>query len=71
MAFAGRVVRGEARREDCAQYQQPVSITVGGRELHLVPFVERIVKNAVLGLVKELDGYREHAEITVTIGEDS
>ena len=70
MAFAGKIAHGAAQREDCVQYRQPVSITVGGRELHLVPFVERIVKNAVLGLVRELDGYREHSEITVTIRED-
>ena len=39
-----------------------------GREVPLVPFVEAIVRDAVLGLVGSLKGVDAEAEIVVRIG---
>jgi len=44
-----------------------VALTVGGKEIRMVPFVQRILRNAVLGVVKELEGYREGAEVEVRL----
>jgi molybdopterin-guanine dinucleotide biosynthesis protein B len=34
----------------------------------MVPFVQNILRNALLGVVKELDGFQEDAKIKVEIG---
>jgi molybdopterin-guanine dinucleotide biosynthesis protein B len=33
----------------------------------MVPFVQNILYNAVTGVVKELEGYRQNGEITIKI----
>lgn len=66
-SFCIDVARGRRRREECAQFDQEVTLLMGDRQLHLVPFVERILKNTLLGLVRELEGYDPHGEITLTI----
>jgi len=40
----------------------------GGKQVPLVPFVEAIVRDTVLGLVGSLKGVDAGAEITVRIG---
>ncbi|NMB21105.1 MAG: hypothetical protein GX979_09565 [Firmicutes bacterium] len=44
-----------------------VELLLNGAALPMVPFVQAILKNAVLGVVKELNGYREHSEIVVRL----
>jgi molybdopterin-guanine dinucleotide biosynthesis protein B len=44
-----------------------VALTVGGRPLRMVPFVQKILCNAVLGVVRELEGYEEGAEVEIKI----
>ena len=38
-----------------------------GEDVPMVPFVEGIIKETVLGLVKTLKGYEEGADITIEI----
>ncbi|MCL2630035.1 MAG: molybdopterin-guanine dinucleotide biosynthesis protein B [Firmicutes bacterium] len=44
-----------------------VEVKVNGEVLTLVPFVQNILKNAVLGVIKELRGYNEGAEVEVIL----
>ena len=44
-----------------------VTLTVGGKPVRMVPFVQKILRNAVLGVVKELEGYEEGAEVEVRL----
>jgi len=46
-----------------------VQLKIDGKDIDMVPFVENILSNAVLGVVKELEGYEEGKEIMVRIGE--
>ncbi|MEG0091462.1 MAG: hypothetical protein RSA20_06550, partial [Oscillospiraceae bacterium] len=39
----------------------------GGKEVQMVPFVRQIVKNTVLSVISELDGYSKDKSIEVTI----
>lgn len=61
------IIRGKRRREDCVLDQASTELLVGGASVVMVPFVQQILKNAVIGVAKELDGYQEGAEITVRI----
>ena len=42
-----------------------ISLRVDGQPVRMVPFVQKILYNAVMGVVKELEGYREGAEIEI------
>lgn len=46
-----------------------VQLKIDGKDIDMVPFVENILSNAVLGVVKELEGYEEGKEIMVRIRE--
>lgn len=46
-----------------------VQLKIDGKDIDMVPFVQNILSNAVLGVVKELEGYEEGKEIMVRIGE--
>lgn len=61
------ILKGKARREDCVLAQSRVKLQIGGKDIEMVPFVQRVLYNTVLGVVKELKGYEEGKEITVRI----
>lgn len=61
------ILRGERSRSDCVLDRAAVQLTVGGREIPMVPFVQEVLRRTVTGLISTLEGYREHAEIKITI----
>ncbi len=61
------IVRGNRKREDCVLDQAKIELKVGNKEIIMVPFVQQILKNAVLGVARELDGYEENTDIHVRI----
>ncbi len=61
------IVGGKRRREDCVLLQAEIELLIGADSIQMVPFVQQILKNAVVGVAKELDGYKEGEEITVRI----
>ncbi len=62
------ILRGDATREDCAIQKNAVSIKVQGHELVIVPFVQKLLNNAVRAVASELEGYRENGIIEVKLG---
>jgi len=44
-----------------------ITLTVDGESIRMVPFVQKILRNAALGVVKELEGYREGAEVEIRL----
>ncbi|MGI6343986.1 MAG: molybdopterin-guanine dinucleotide biosynthesis protein B [Bacillota bacterium] len=67
--LAAAILRGEASREDCHLIagKPLVELTVDGRPIEMVPFVQRILLNAILGVVKELDGYQAGAKAEIKL----
>ena len=51
-----RILSGESARKDCLLEKQ-VSLKINGREIEMAPFVQAVLKNAVLGVARELRGY--------------
>jgi molybdopterin-guanine dinucleotide biosynthesis adapter protein len=66
-SLTGRILRGESRRADCVLDQTPIQLKIDGQDITMVPFVQTLLKNALLGVVKELEGYRKHGQVQVTI----
>lgn len=61
--LADIVERETARHER----KTDVTLTIGGEDIAMVPFVKRTLENVVVGAVKALDGYEEGKEIVIRI----
>ncbi len=60
------ILGGNAKRSDCVA-DKGIELTVDGTRINLVPFVQSVLRDTVLGVVKNLDGYREGAEIKIKL----
>ena len=60
------ILNGRASRDDCVA-DRGVTLKIDGRRVNMVPFVQRILTNAMLGVVSELEGYREGAKVEVEL----
>ncbi|OQB25047.1 MAG: Molybdopterin guanine dinucleotide synthesis protein B [Firmicutes bacterium ADurb.Bin182] len=63
--LAARIIRNEAERSDCRLSAQDVELSIGGKKISMVPFVQKILKNSVLSVANELDGFKGGGEVTV------
>lgn len=61
------ILKGKAKREDCILNRSKVKLQIDGKEVDMVPFVQNILFNTVLGVVKELKGYEQGKEISIKI----
>lgn len=52
---------------DKLSVKSKVKLQIDGKDIDMVPFVQNILFNAVLGVVKELEGYEKGKEIVVRI----
>lgn len=68
--LAVKIIKGEADREDCIISDTNTKLYINGNEIDMVPFVQRLLYNAVYGVVSELDGYENGYSIEVKIGEE-
>ena len=64
--FVERLVRGELSWRDCV-LSTDVELVVDGRRIPLNPFVSKIVKNTVVGLVSSLKGVEDPRSISIKI----
>ena len=46
-----------------------ITLNINGQPVRMVPFVQKILRNAVLGVVAELEGYQEGATIDIHLEE--
>ena len=63
-----RILKGQSKREDCILSKSNIKLLVDDREIDMVPFVQKILFNAVEGVVKELEGYKKGAKVEIRIG---
>lgn len=67
-----RILSGEKTREDCVLGKADINLFINGKPVELVPFVQNILRNAVIGVVGELHGYEKGADIEISIkGQES
>ena len=59
-----KILRGEAKRSDCV-VGRGAELYFDGKRVDMVPFVRKVLRGTVLGVVRELDGYRDGAEIKI------
>jgi len=61
------ILKKKASRDDCVLLKSEAKLIIDGKEIEMVPFVQKLLKNSVLSVVKELDGYRKNGTIEVKI----
>ena len=60
-----KIIKGEAKRDDCVISNSEVTLFINEQKVEMVPFVQKILKNALNGVVSELEGYENNAKIRV------
>lgn len=61
------ILKGKAKRNDCVLSNQTVILKIKGQEITMVPFVQKILKNSIEAVVKELVGYCDDGDIEICI----
>ncbi|MEL7641910.1 MAG: molybdopterin-guanine dinucleotide biosynthesis protein MobB [Solidesulfovibrio sp.] len=56
-ALAAEILAGQATPGDCATTTVALTVHVGGRQLTVNPFVERILSSGIRGMLRELKGF--------------
>jgi len=64
--FVEKVIKGELSWRDCA-LSTDVELVVDGRRVPLNPFVSKIIKNTVLGMISSLKGVKDPGHISLNI----
>lgn len=62
-----QILLGNATKEMCIVDIGNTELYINGQNIQMVPFVKRILENAVRGVVSELDGYDEDGIIDIKI----
>lgn len=60
-----RVCQGKSERSDCVLTSQKIELTVDGKPVSLVPFVQNILRNSVMAVASELKGAPTSGEVVV------
>ncbi len=61
------IICGEKKYEDCIINKTNVTLKIGGKDIAIVPFVQNILRNTIMGIVTELSGWEENKKIELTI----
>ncbi len=63
-----QIVRGEASEKDCTLMNgKKVELLINDKVIKNVDFVDKILYNSIIGIVKELKGYKTDAKISIKI----
>ena len=65
--MVGAIVQGEKKFDDCLINHADIHLKIGVQEISIVPFVQKILKNNVLALVQELNGWEQGKKIEIII----
>lgn len=65
--MCANILNGKANRSDCVLSNDNITLKINGKEITIVPFVQKILKNSIEAVVKELDGYNKNGDIEICI----
>lgn len=63
--MAVQIIQGHKKRTDCVLEHQVAHLTINDQKIEMVPFVQKVLKNNILALVKELDGYQSNGTLKI------
>lgn len=66
-----RIVAGDSQYDACVINRTDLKLKINGKNIPMVPFVQKILKNSISGVVSELDGYEKGASLEIVWGENN
>lgn len=66
-SLSENILKGLAKPSDCVILSKNTTMKINGKEITMVPFVQKILKNSIEAVLKELDGYIENGDIEICI----
>lgn len=60
------ILKGRAKREDCRVAGGSVEVTINGRSLVMVPFVQNMIESVIRAMISQLKGY-EKGDISINV----
>ncbi|MEX1378106.1 MAG: molybdopterin-guanine dinucleotide biosynthesis protein MobB [Eubacteriales bacterium] len=63
--LAGLIANKKATIEQCVLSSPDIELKIDGYNIDMVPFVQKILKNAILGIASELSGFNKNSEIEI------
>lgn len=65
------ILQGKQKRSDCVIGTNDIALKINGKDIMMVPFVKKLLRNMITGFVSELDGYEKDSAIEIKINGDS
>ncbi len=65
------ILRDKGQASECVIQDGRVKVSIGGKELPMVPFVQEALAGIIKGYLQTLEGYKPHQEIKIEISPDS
>lgn len=59
------VCQKKAKLSDCIVDDKNIHLKINGEEIQMVEFVQKILKNSVMSIVSELDGYKKDSTVDI------
>lgn len=66
--MAENIIAKNKTRNDCLLSSKSIQLKINDKAISMVPFVQDILRNNILAIVKELDGYQHNSKIEINIG---
>jgi len=65
------ILKGKGQASECVLQNSRVKVSIGGKELAMVPFVQEALAGIIKGYLQTLEGFKPHQEIKIEISPDS
>lgn len=67
--LCARILKGKSDRLDCKIEEADILLSVDGKKINMVPFVQKILTDSIKSLVGNLRGYKKGKKIEITIND--
>jgi len=65
--LSSMILKGKASRKDCILHKATITLKVDDKEIEIVPFVQGILKDSILSMVRNLKGCRKPSKVEIKI----
>jgi molybdopterin-guanine dinucleotide biosynthesis protein B len=67
--LCARILKGQSERLECKIEEAKILLSVDGKKINMVPFVQKILTDSIKSVVGNLRGYKKGKKIEITIND--
>jgi molybdopterin-guanine dinucleotide biosynthesis protein B len=67
--LCARILKGKSKRSDCRISESSILLSIDGKKVGMVPFVQGFLKDTIKALVSNLKGYKKGKKIEIIIND--